>query len=527
MNSIRCVVVDDETLILQRMEKFFRKLSPPLSRFRLAGTARSAEQGIDLALETAPDIVITDIVMPGMDGIEMIERLKARLPHTAFIVLSAYPDFQYAQRAIAMNVLDYIVKVPLSDANLLAALEKAESLVRSYREKATRLQQLNMSVQGNIHLLRKQVMGELLRGELRPRSMELRRDELMLSFNPQSYGCMMAKLDDARTFHATYSRVDQRTLRYAVLNIVEEHLRKYGEGFACELEHDRFIGVITWRAAVSSAKLESTFRELGALLVRSIKQYLKLSVSVAFSKPTGGWDSLLAACREADEALEESFFRGRESVITPARRVPPSPAIPDKRLREWLNGITVPSTGEEAAAFARGLQEELHRSGPVSKAALLAEVREWLLRSEARTVAAAMPADEIGDLHELAAWIASCRSAEARGQGGEEPPCRTEIRKAKAYIRERLADRLTLQEVAEYVSLNASYFSVLFKKEAGEGFTDYVNRKRIERAIELLPERNWTNLELGEAVGIGNERYFCTLFKKITGTSPQKYRRGK
>lgn len=84
---------------------------------------------------------------------------------------------------------------------------------------------------------------------------------------------------------------------------------------------------------------------------------------------------------------------------------------------------------------------------------------------------------------------------------------------------------MTLDEVADYVNLVPSYFSTLFKKLENENFVDYVNRRKIEKALALLKERDYSNLQLSKLVGIHNERYFCTLFKQLYGLPPQKFRK--
>lgn len=122
MRSYRCLIVDDEDLILQRLEKIFETYG---DKYPIIGKAYSGQDAIDMAMELKPDIILTDIVMPGMDGIEMIERLRDKLPTTAFIILSAYSDFTYAKRAIHQNVQDYIVKVPLNTSDIKIALDKA------------------------------------------------------------------------------------------------------------------------------------------------------------------------------------------------------------------------------------------------------------------------------------------------------------------------------------------------------------------------------------------------------------------
>lgn len=166
MRDYTCFIVDDEDLIIQRLELFFHELSLRDMRFHLVGKANNGLKGLEEIVKLKPDIVISDIVMPRMDGISMIEQLKPKLPHTQFILLTAYSSFEYAQRAIQANVLEYIVKVPLRDADLDRALDKAAGILNEVKKKEAEFQSLNVSVLENKYRVRKQFFNELIRGEI-------------------------------------------------------------------------------------------------------------------------------------------------------------------------------------------------------------------------------------------------------------------------------------------------------------------------------------------------------------------------
>lgn len=155
-----CFIVDDEDLILQRLELFFQELSLRDKRFHLVGKANNGLEGIEEIVKLKPDIVISDIVMPRMDGISMIEQLKSTLPRTQFILLTAYSSFEYAQRAIQANVMEYIVKVPLREADLNRALDKAAGNLNELKKKEAEFQSLNVSVLENKYRVRKQFFNE-------------------------------------------------------------------------------------------------------------------------------------------------------------------------------------------------------------------------------------------------------------------------------------------------------------------------------------------------------------------------------
>lgn len=102
---------------------------------------------------------------------------------------------------------------------------------------------------------------------------------------------------------------------------------------------------------------------------------------------------------------------------------------------------------------------------------------------------------------------------------------RSEIVKAKQYIEDRISQKVTLDEVAESTNLTPTYFSSLFRRETGESLIDYINRRKMEKVMEMIKEKDYTNMTLCEAIGIYNEKYFCTLFKQHYGVTPQKFRK--
>ncbi|MGG1519518.1 response regulator [Paenibacillus oryzisoli] len=525
-----CFIVDDEDLIIQRLELFFSELSHRERRFRLVGKANNGLKGIEEILQLKPDIVISDIVMPRMDGIAMIEQLKPELPHTQYILLTAYSSFEYAQRAIQANVLEYIVKVPLNEADLDRALDKAAGILDEVKKKEEEFQSLNVSVLENKYRVRKQFFNELIRGEIPSHRVSHFAGSMQFQFFQANYCCFIVEMNLYESFRNEYSAADQNILKYAMTNVIEETVMHYGRGTATELADNRFIGFLSWENNRSEMDTEYACQALGNQLVSHLHQYLNQSVSVAFGGSHRGWASIQQAYLEAHNVSDDFYYHAEKVVKTPAHRFHyrnERKADFQQKLADFLTWVQRKASKEELEKELADLNQfvtdhKIHKS-----------IMAPMLRDLYRDIAAKFKAGntltldvaefpmEFMAFQEQLAYIGDFTFAYVHAG---QLLHRAEIMGALRFIEKNLTQRLTLEAIAEDVNLAPSYFSSLFKKTMNEGVISYINRKKIQLALELLNVRDYSLLELCEEVGIVNEGYFCKLFKEYTGDTPKQYR---
>ncbi|MBD0379735.1 response regulator transcription factor [Paenibacillus sedimenti] len=527
--NYRCIIVDDEEMILERLEQIFRLQS----EFELVGKAYSGIEGVSLVAATKPDIVITDIVMPDMNGIDMIEQLRLTRPHMEFIILSAYSDFVYAKQAMRMNVHEYVEKVPLSEEELLASLRRARERLNLQRSRHNEFQKLVQHRLENVYRIRRQLIGELIRGDLMPK----RFSGLTESMNVDnklidSYCCIVMEWVDVSLFLHNYTTHDQGTIRYGMINIAEETIREQACGFACEWSDERLIAIVSWAAMNSTAELMSKSIQLGHLLISNIRTYMKQNIHVAISERYSGWHSLPIAFHEASSLCLYGYYVTVSQVYT-RRTVTPVKDNAEERLAKGLDRLYTALLEEPPYL------EILKIAEPLKEAA----IQERLTRNRMMKL--------IGEFMEKIRREAESRNKDLRtwpelGSGSgmtfkshwhtlleamrmyldKHPESRKqEIVKAKQFIEMHLSERLSLDDVAHAVNLAPTYFSALFKRENGQSFVDYVNRRKIEKAAALLKEREYSNTHLCMLVGIQSEKYLCTLFKEMYGMPPQKFRK--
>lgn len=531
MEKIRCLIIDDEELVIQRLSLFFDSLQHPQFRFELAGKAYAGDEGLEAAIRLKPDIVITDIRMPGMDGITMIERIRETMPDLVFIILTAYSDFNYAKRAIQSNVSDYIIKVPLDEEELLRSLGKAASSVIAVKNEKDRLQRLNISILENRHRILKQFFHELIRGELNMRHAKEIATNLDMQMFHGHYCCVVIEMNRYVHFMNQYPLSDQSILKYGMLNIIEETIGLHGGGFAFGAEEHRFVGFVQWPISHSQAAHEKRYEEVGQAIIQNLRGYLSQPVSVGFSAPRKGWPELTSAYLQARRCCDESYYSASESVHTPAHIQAEGKGDvkwPGSQLQDILQLLHRNADRKEIAEGLSAFEAQA-RERRLPRTAMNDLLKDFLLEGKNRILKWKQALPEAGEellpfmrLNDQMAFIGHYLE---KSLMVETLPARPEIAKALAYIESHLTERLSLQTIAEQANLAPAYFSSLFKREMKESLVDYINRKKIERAVELLQQQHYTLQELCDMVGILNEAYFCTLFKQKTGKTPGQFRK--
>ncbi|SHN60331.1 two-component system, response regulator YesN [Paenibacillus sp. ov031] len=525
-----CFIVDDEDLIIQRLELFFNELSHRDKRFVLVGKANNGLNGIEEIIKIKPDIVISDIVMPRMDGISMIEQLKAELPHTQYILLTAYSSFEYAQRAIQANVLEYIVKVPLREADLNRALDKAAGILNEFKKKEAEFQSLNVSVLENKYRVRKQFFNELIRGEIPSHRASDFANRMQFHFFQANYCCFIVEMNTYESFRNEYAAADQNILKYAITNIIEETVMNGGSGVAADLSDNRFIGFLSWENNRSDMETEYACLSLGGQIVSHLHQYLNQRVSVAFGGPHRGWQSIKQAYTEAKNVSEDFYYHTEKVVKTPMHRFQydnDKKADFQQKLADFLIRMKRKISKEELENALADLSQFVS-DHKIHKSIMAPMIRDLYRDITVKFKSGNKMATEVPDFpmefmafQEQLAYIGDFTFEYVHAG---QLLHRAEIMSAMHFIEKNLKQRLTLEAIAEEVNLAPSYFSSLFKKTMSEGVISYINRKKIHLALELLNVRDYSLLELCEEVGIVNEGYFCKLFKEYTGDTPKQYR---
>jgi two-component system response regulator YesN len=463
--------------------------------YHIAGEAADGEEALELIAALDPDLVLTDLAMPGMGGLELIERLRASNTRAGIIVLSCLNDFDSVRKAMREGAEDYVFKLTLKKTELLEVFERAV---------AKRLAERSPG-QGQMRMVEASAM---VKGS--------ERVDHLFSALESPFRII------ALTFVGSEPSVD-----------LLRELKRHDESvlaFAVEAG-SAFLAV----SSVSRSSLAATFARAEAYAER----YLGCPLLGAVSLPVLESGDVPARIAEAADALRHRCF-GPGRVFAYAEDAEVSAC--DFSSEQYAEACMELSRAVDAA--------DAPRAGAAVKAVALSlrlTMEEKRIRSlltdafvpfKLRARALGFDPDVVDGAEPLSAIVPRSRSTdEAALRMGRyadafmafatgKSRLRREIVDVRRWILADLARAFTVEAAAEIAGMSPSHFAHVFKEETGHSFIDFVNRCRMDRARELLLTTNLLIKEIADRLGFENSNYFCTLFRKVFGSTPHDVRSG-
>lgn len=511
----RLLIVDDEKNIRIGLKAMIERQYPDAYRIGLARHGREALQ----ELERSPyDLIITDIRMPMMDGLQLLEHLSREPNPPQVIMLSGHDDFHYCKEALRNGAADYLLK-PIQREELFRALDKAGEALerqaenRSMLDSAERLfAEYRVSQLHYVLLNRDMPLPELKRVEAAIRFADVGSPYRVLVFKP------------AGSAGRSWSGEE---LASAV-----KHLWSGGTPAGDEVG---FIG------KEGHYVLITAHEERVQAIAEALRRERRMPLAAGISRPAVGLESLRLAHAQAVEAWTGIFIEPKHAVMfheEPAglhrEYTPPLEEVHklanmlgtdrDKELRallydlfdqDKLIGYGIAYLEELRSLINERVIDDVFRVHGAAPAELLASSRDVcdIFRfSDAQTYVKALEQF----LLNLSRYVSKVRQAHSE---------REEMKEAIRYIREHYGKPLTMAMVSNHVSLSYTYFSEAFKQYTGDSFVNYVKKVRLEEAKRMLAETNDKIADISHQVGYEHVKQFNRVFKELEGITPHEYRR--
>lgn len=519
----RVILVDDEPIILRSL-----KVAVPWSELGLeiAGEARNGEEALKLVRELSPHMIISDIRMPGLDGISLMKEVMAENPKRLFIFISGYGEFEYARDALREGAFDYLLK-PIDHDELIEMIKRAKKTM----EKQSENDKLLHSVQVLSMLARERMFAEFIEGnhsENHLRHMQW----LEHSKLEESYFVAVLQLDHYMRLYGSWSMEERRLWLFAIRNILSEWSLSQGALTVFPFHSGEWV--ILFPEGMDARK-----EQLGNDLIHQIKMNTKLSCSVGFSPTAIGIEQLSEAYHAAAKALYQRFYSDQEGVFvgqasdeTGAASEPKYPKHLEARMLECirtldearlLSLLDETKVYIETQAFTKETAERMIVELTV---VLYREFEHMKLPPEWSLEGLLQELHTLGTLHEmigllkysLEKWIRDSKESESKEN------MHTVIAKTQEYISNNYHKDLSIEEVSEIADLSISHFCMLFKQVTGYTFLEYLTKCRIEKAKYILKNSQVKVYQIAPLVGYQDPRYFTQVFKKVTGMTPSEYR---
>ena len=519
--NYRVILVDDEPIILRSL-----KVAIPWNELNLTivGEARNGEEALRLVRELSPHMIISDIRMPGIDGITLMKEVLAENSKRLFIFISGYGEFEYAREALREGAFDYLLK-PIDHDELIEMILRAKKAL----EKQMENEKLLHSVQVLSTLARERMFAEFIEGNSSPlqHMRWLENSEL-----EQDYFMAVIQLDHYMKLNERWTIEEKRLWLFAIRNILGEWSLSNGGLTVFPFHSGEWVLLFS---GLQSRNKES----LGNDVIQQIKMNTKLSCSVGFSQSTEGIEQLSNAYQGAVKALYRRFYRGEEGVFVddgPAQITDSSEVKYPKHLEiEFLESIRTLNKDRmlqlfdetkiyiENQALTKGMAERVIVELTVVLYRQFEQMNlllEWSLEGLLQELHSQGTLNEIMDVLKVnfGKWI-----MEGVGNHSKEN-VQSVIAKSQEYISNNYHKDLSIEEVSELADLSISHFCMLFKQVTGYTFLEYLTQCRIEKAKYILKNSNVKVYQVAPLVGYQDPRYFTQVFKKVTGMTPSEYR---
>lgn len=529
----KLLLVDDESDIREGLQEVIDFES---YGFTVAGEAANGLEAVQACEQLKPDLVLTDIRMPLMDGLTMCRRVLHTLPTTRFIILSGYDDFEYARQAITMNCLGYLLKPISSDEfrEVLASAREKLDEEFSYRRDLTRLRD---HFRTSLPFLRETLLVSLLSGGITGKEAlaSARRYDLPLTAEQYVLALIRPELAGGRAAAIQ----DPELLGFAVINIAQEILDAHA---TAHLMH--YHGMLAALILLDRAGEQAFSACVGWLeeMRKTIDHYLETRVLVGVSAPLQRLDHLANGARQALSALNQCVIQDSQQVLCVTDLEPGSRGellISDLSLRQLSNALKLGQM-DSVRQILKELMEECREYKPTPRmyCTYLLEIFMTLLRTARdmsldvelsggegegvlETLMSCPPPDQAFKL-----LVSVCGQFSASISENRASSSRMLAQEAVEYLTSHYEDEeLTVEKLCGQLHISPSYFSVLFKRETKKTFVQYLTELRMDRAMTLLAGTDMKTVQIAKAVGIPDPSYFSYSFKKHCGISPSQARK--
>ncbi|MBB6636803.1 response regulator [Cohnella thailandensis] len=541
----KLLIVDDEPEVT---EGLLEEIDWTVCGFSGVWSAGNGREAMEMFEKTEPDVLVTDINMPYMNGLELAEWAKKTYPLTRIVILSGHDEFEYAKQAIQLQADDYLLK-PFSDDQLIAAIRETVRRMDEERERRSNVELLQEHYRISLPILREKFLSSLV---------TRRQSRLAIRDKAEKYGVNL----DGRSFIASVIGVQAREnddgengenrarrpkladdldlMLFSVSNVAEEIWFKRGLGRAF-IHQDQVVLLTVSPHSEASRAMEETQDGLKEIL-QSIEKFLALPIAIGVGTLIRDIGSLKSSYQAALDALDYRRIvgAGRIIYIGDMESIEEKLTFDEAKERSLTRAVKVGSE-EELRETIDALFGELARiqaSVQVYEVYMLEMVTAILKLTKdiqggsdelfGGGVSLLNQYRKLNSVEETKAWFVDlCVKLRGRIASGRQRASKQIVEEAIAYARSNFQDsELSIAKVCEHLHISAGYFSGLFKKETQMTFGAYLLQLRMEKTMELLRTTNLKTFEIADRVGFSDPNYLGLCFKKYAGQTPKEYRAG-
>ena len=530
----KVLLVDDEALIREAISE---NIPWEELGFSFMGACENGRQAIEVFKFEQPELLLTDINMPFVDGIELTKFVYENYPDTKVIIISGYDEFEYAKQAVRYQVLEYMLK-PVTPAELIGTLTHVKKMFDEKKQSRNDMKKIRSAYMSSLPVIESRYLHHILFGITNDSKLTDKEKEFRETLKADCYNITMVEADSLEPFTGQYEDVKDELALFAIYNITAELVVRRGCGIVFQTMPEKtailFMGD-------DPKELRAEMKEVLQEVREAIMKFLKIQVTIAVGKIVFALGELTDSYADTKTALEYRYMLGGNRIIE---------SEDCEKNNGSVKAIDIfDIAGKIAGAIRRNQEKEMERLAQDFTAQMKEnyidrnrsivytqnlvlfvltlldldkELAEEIYACEQRFLSVIYDTDNLDELTGLMLKFFYCIAEHMFL--GKDSYRRNQTRLALEYIEKNYADsKVSLNSVCTALAMSTSYFSSVFKNYTGETFIEALTKKRIEKAKAFLEQSGKRTYEIAGLVGFSDAHYFSAAFKKATGKTPREY----
>ena len=537
MNLYSIILVDDEEEV---RKSIIKQIDWESAGFQVVGDAENGEDALEKIEVLEPDVVLTDIRMPYMDGLTLAEKIRQRYPSTKVVIFSGYDDFEYAQKAIKLNVTEYILK-PVNVEELTSILKRIKSNLDEEIEEKRNVSRLRENYRKSLPIIREQFFNDMVHRRLADDLIESKLREYDIPITGARKWIIAAidvEKSDDRSKKTLSLHEEEELIPISVMQIVREKLKSYCRFSLFQSTAEAGMVVI---AALDDDNTTTGLIDVLGDICKETKRILEVPVTIGIGHSVTGLSKIAGSYQSAVEALgykavvgsgitiyindmepvgsgKLEFDNSDESDFISAVKFGPD---------EKIEAVMVRISGKLESARVHYRQQQVYVFGVLNTVIQMIQQYdlnlEEILGGELEYLSVI---DKLQKREEFGEWLLkTARKMNQVINQERDMTTRQVIQQAKQYIMDNYQNPdLSVEMICRHLHMSPAYFSTMFKKETGQAYIAYLTEIRLNKAVELLNKTDDKTYVIASKVGYQEQNYFSYVFKKKFGVSPTKFR---
>lgn len=527
------LLVDDDAIIREGIRD---NISWDKLGFNFIDESEDGNQAIKAIDKYKPDVILTDICMPFLDGLELANYISERLPKTKIILITGYDKFDYAQKAVKLNVCDFILK-PITPDELINVLKKVKLDLDKEKASNRKLKNLKKKLNESFPILRERFLNKIIYGKLTPDEIKKRLKYFSIDFRYSFYSIIVVDIDISNELKLNVND-DMYELLLDIFDFCIQFIKNSNLDGQVFCNNDGYIIIII--NEVSSDILNNKKLSVTENIRRAVEKTFETTITLGIGTNCNGLDEIPISFQNAITALDYRFLLGTNQILCYDDLIK-TQSIESLFKKEWDKEIALSlktNKQDEAKTLIHEMIKNLKTSMiSIEKCkiclqkiiALIYNILNEFSINEIEVFGKIkntfLYISKFKTLDKLELWLIEI--IEKIHNSIKEKKIdfgKNKILSAENFIKENYNnEKMTLSSICFHLCMSKSRFSPLFKKYTGMTFIEYLTSVRIEKSMELLKTTSFKSYEIAYKVGFSDPHYFSLIFKKINSITPSEF----